>query len=160
MRSDTPSAPSRRLALRSSDGWTLIELLLTMSLALVIMGAAGTVLYTVQSSSNSDTENSNAQVEAQTSLDRMVRELRQGTDVLQAADNQMTVQLNGMQVSYRCDAADPKYPSYNACFRLTAALGASLPSPSAGNLAISRVGNNRGIPFSATPVFAYPCSTE
>jgi len=122
----SPRRETRSL-LRESAGFTLVELLVAMSLFVGVMAAAGALLFTMQKSSYSDTEDANAQVETQTGLDRMVRELRQATAVTLQGDNQITVTLlDGSQLSYKCDTAGPSpYASYNACYRLTAAAGAS-----------------------------------
>ena len=137
------SRVSRLAALRASDGFSLMELLMAMALTVVVMAASGTVLGKFQSSTNSDAENAQSQTEAQASLDRMVRELRQGVDVLTQTANQMTVQLlDGTQLSYKCDEADPNNPLLKACVRLTAAAPpAALPSPTAAMAQVYRISN-------------------
>ena len=145
------SRVSRLAALRASDGFSLIELLTAMALTVVVMAASGTVLGKFQASSNSDAENSQAQAEATASVDRMVRELRQGVDVLTQTGSQMTVQLlDGTQLSYKCDTADPNNSALKACYRLTAAAGATLPTPTAAMAKVYRIAN----PV-AKPVFTY-----
>ena len=153
---------SRLLArFRGSDGFTLMEVMVAMLLTVVVMTAAGKLLYAGQKVSNADTEDATVQADTQSALDRMVRELRQATDVTLQSTGQITVTaLDGSQLSYKCDAADQgaNAGTYNACYRLTAAAGASLPAPSAGNLVIPRLyrTNTAGNPYS---VFGYTLSS-
>lgn len=144
-----------RLSLRASDGFSLFELLVAMTLFIVVLGAAAGVLAPSQKSANDDIANSTSQAEAQAQLDRMVRDLRQGTDVITANPNQMTVLVNGSQVSYKCDSGDLKWTSYQACYKLTAAAGATLPAASAANVVISRLSNGT----TTDPVFTYTLPT-
>jgi type II secretory pathway pseudopilin PulG len=144
-----------RISLRSTDGWTLFELLFAMTMFIGVLAAAGAILAPAQKSANDDIENSTSQTEAQASLDRMVRDLRQGTDVVTANPNQMTVLVNGSQISYKCDSADLKWTTFQACYKLTAAAGAALPSPSLANVAFSRLINGTV----ADPVFTYTLPT-
>jgi type II secretory pathway pseudopilin PulG len=151
---------TRRISLKACDGFSLPELLVAMTLFIVVVAAAGSVLAPAQRSANDDIENSTSQAEAQAQLDRMVRDLRQGTKIITANDNQMTVLVNdGSQVSYKCDTADTKWTSYNACYRLTAANeAATLSAPGAGNVVVSRVLN--GTTADPTdPVFTYTLPT-
>lgn len=148
-------ARTPRISPRSSDGFSLVELLVAMALFIVVLGAAANVLYTGQKSASTDTENSTSQAEAQAQLDRMIRDLRQGTEVVTQNANQMTVLVNGSQVSYKCDTADPTWTSYRACYKLTAASGATLPSPSASNVVVRRLTNGT----TAAPVFTYTLPT-
>jgi len=143
-----------RARLRASDGFSLFELLFAMTLFLFVLGAAGSLLYSAQKSAGDDVENSTSQSEAQAQLDRMVRDLRQGTDVITANPYQMTVLVNGSQVSYKCDSNDLKWTNYKACYRLTAAAGATLPTPTAADVVISRVINGTTADPS-TAVFTY-----
>jgi type II secretory pathway pseudopilin PulG len=151
----TRATRTRRVSLRSSDGWTLFELLFAMSMFIVVLTAAGAVLGPSQRDANSDIENSTSQAESQAQLDRMVRELRQGTDIVTASPNQMTVLINGNQVSYRCDYQDLRFGStYNACYRLTAgAPPAALPSPTVATEVVPRLSNG------TLPVFDYTVPT-
>ena len=153
-RHDNP-ARIRRVSLKASEGFSLMELLMAMTLFLVVLGAAGAVLGPAQRSANDDIENSTSQAEAQASLDRMVRDLRQGTDVITANPNQMTVLVNGSQISYKCDSQDLKWTTFQACYKLTAAAGATLPAPTAANVVFSRLLNGTV----ADPVFAYTLPT-
>src|SRR3954469_123151 len=153
-RHDNP-ARIRRVSLKASEGFSLMELLMAMTLFLVVLGAAGAVLGPAQRSANDDIENSTSQAEAQASLDRMVRDLRQGTDVITANPNQMTVLVNGSQISYKCDSQDLKWTTFQACYKLTAAAGATLPAPTAANVVFSRLLNGT----TADPVFAYTLPT-
>src|SRR3954454_16603805 len=116
-RHDNP-ARIRRISLKSSDGWTLFELLFAMAIFIGVLAAAGAILGPAQKSANDDVENSTSQAESQAQLDRMVRELRQGSDIVTASANQMTVLINGNQMSYRCDYQDLQFgSSFNACYR-------------------------------------------
>jgi prepilin-type N-terminal cleavage/methylation domain-containing protein len=146
-----------RLRLRSSDGFSLMEVMMAMALTAVIMGASGTLLYSGQKTSNADSEDATAQSEAQGQLDRMVRDLSQATDVTTQNAGQITVTLlDGSQLSYKCDTADVGNSTYNACYRLTAAAGASLPAASAANEVMPRLFTSNP---SSTPVFTYTLPT-
>ena len=62
----TPNIRARiRIALRSSDGFSLMEVMIAMALTVVVMAAAGSLLYSGQKTSNADTEDATAQSEAQ-----------------------------------------------------------------------------------------------
>jgi prepilin-type N-terminal cleavage/methylation domain-containing protein len=159
-----PQIPARRsrIALRASDGFTLMEVLVAMALTVVVMASAGQLLYAGQKVSSADTENATAQSELQGQLDRMIRDLRQATDVTQQTTGQITViLLDGTQLSYKCDAPDQgaNAATYNACYRLTAAAPpATLPAPGAANLVIPRLyrTNSAGNSYS---VFGYTLSS-
>jgi prepilin-type N-terminal cleavage/methylation domain-containing protein len=162
MGSATPNIRARiRRALRLSDGFTLMEVMMAMALTVVIMASAGSLLYTGQKSATADAENATAQAEAQGQLDRMVRDLRQATDVTTLNAGQITVTLlDGTQLSYKCDAPDQgaDASTYNACYRLTAAAApAALPSPSASNRVIPRLIKQSSSSYSSpsTPIFSY-----
>lgn len=132
-----------------------------MGLTAIIMGASGTILYSAQKTSNGDAEDATAQSEAQGQLDRMVRDLRQGTDVTLQNAGQITVtQLDGTQLSYKCDSPDlgPAGSNYYACYKLTAAAGAALPSPSTANEVIPRLNKTTSTGASYS-VFTYTLPT-
>ena len=143
-----------RVSLRSSDGWTLFELLFAMAMFIGVLTAAGAILAPAQRSATDDTEVATAQSETQAGLDRMVRELRQGVQVQTSDPNQMTVIVSdGTQVSYKCDQADQApWTTFRACYRLTAAAPpAALPSPTPAMLAVRHLSNGTV----ADPVFNY-----
>ena len=152
----TPSeirARPRRLAVRASGGFTLIEVMMAMALTVVIMASAGALLYAGQKVSTGDTEDATAQSEAQGQLDRMIRDLRGATDVKLQNPGQVTItQLDGTALSYKCDSPDltPGNSSYNACYRLTGATDTSLSAPSLSNLVIPRLNKTPATVFGYT----------
>jgi type II secretory pathway pseudopilin PulG len=152
-RHDNP-ARTRRISLKASDGWTMIELLAAMALFMVVLTAAAMVLAPAQRSATDDTEAATAQVEIQSSLQRMVRDLRQGESIVSSSTgpNQMTVLINGTQISYKCDAPDQApWTTFRACYRLTAAENAALPAPTAAMRVVGHLSNGTV----ADPVFNY-----
>lgn len=61
---------------REEDGLTLVELIVTMALALVIFGATLAVLESFQNDNRVELQRNETQDNARTSIDRLVRELR------------------------------------------------------------------------------------
>jgi type II secretory pathway pseudopilin PulG len=75
----------------SEDGWTLIEMLIAASLSLVIIGAAMS-MFTAGLKSQPRARSQSAGVQqAQTAMERMTRELRQGSAVVTATSTQIAV---------------------------------------------------------------------
>src|SRR5437868_12211283 len=63
---------------RSSSGFTLVETLVSMVLALIVFGATLTVLEVFQRDSRFDNMRNEAQDSARTAIDALSRELRNG----------------------------------------------------------------------------------
>ena len=62
--------------MRRNDGFTLVELLITIPLMLVVMGAAFTALQQFETTSRANTRQSEAQDQARNAIDQIVKRLR------------------------------------------------------------------------------------
>jgi prepilin-type N-terminal cleavage/methylation domain-containing protein len=76
---------------RSEDGFTLIEMLIAASLGLIIVGAALSMFVGGVKSQPRATAQSAGVTQAQTAMERMTRELRQGSAVITATATQIAV---------------------------------------------------------------------
>jgi prepilin-type N-terminal cleavage/methylation domain-containing protein len=86
----TMRAPGRE-TLREADGFTLVELLVATVLALVVIGGA-VMAFTasIRSQPRIDSQ-AHAIEQARTTMERLVRELRQGSSVSSASASQLSV---------------------------------------------------------------------
>ena len=100
----------------SEGGFTLVELLVTILILGLVMGATISILTTTQRAVPGDIEASHTIEDAQVGLNRMTRELRQGTNVTiydsGTADttapidgDQITADFGTTRVLYMCDVA-------------------------------------------------------
>jgi len=132
-------------------GYSLIELLLVMSMMVVVLGAVLSLADVAQRSTPKDLERAHAIRDAQVGLDRMTRELRQTHTVVAYSDYTIEVKawVGGQerQITYDCSDPQPSETGYNRCIRKEIASTASYP-------VISRILNG---PSSSTPspVFTY-----
>jgi len=112
---------------RDESGFTLIEVLLVSAMLVVILGAIAGLATTAERMTPVANESALHLVEAQTGLDRMVREIRSGHnvaagsspaavtfDVRQRSDGVTT------QVTYDCNAAHPAGGALRRCVRRVA----------------------------------------
>lgn len=157
----------RRLS-RDEAGFTLTELLVTMSLLSIVMAATLGLLDTQAKVTPRETERAHAIRDAQVGLHGMTRELRQATSIITATPSQMVVELakGGVQrrVGYKCDERpvvdDPSNPyddGYLRCSRLEGPAGAALPSYVDGTSVIERLQNPNVFTYSpsaADPTYA------
>jgi len=155
MRSSLNAARGR---LRDQRGVGLVELVMAMSLFLIVMTAALTVMEAGERVGPKDTERAHAIQEQQVGLYRMVRELRQAHQVLGTSPRSMEVLVriarNGTHesrhVAYYCNEESP-----GKCIRKEATIGQ--PLPATGELVIDRVLNWSS---SSQPVFQFPDDTS
>lgn len=156
---------ARRLAPASDQsGFTLIELLVAASLLAVILVALLAPLTTVDHLYPQDVAWSQQVSAGQAGLQRMADDLRQATDILGATSNSVYFEatLGGqqLQVYYECDIAatasstNPYEQTYDQCRGVTAAVGATLPAISTGDLIVDHVLNNTTYDPN-DPVFTY-----
>lgn len=144
--------------MRDQRGYTLVELLVAMSLTVVVLAGIVTMLVLAARVQARDSRYAYAQDDARTGLDRMVNEIRQAVSVVASGPNfvDMNVYLNSggepqeYQVYYECDIPQPG-TSYNECVRVQAAVGASLPSLSTGDPVITNLENGTA----TEPVFTW-----
>ena len=139
-------APARS----GESGFTLAEVLAAMTIFAVLLGATVMFLTTAEVNSSRDTETANAAQEAQTGLDRMVRELRQASSVVVADPNTLDVIVGDKQIRYQCGVEDPADSRYRRCLRSAGAVGA-LPAGTGGEVVVARLLNGTA----ARPVFTY-----
>jgi type II secretory pathway pseudopilin PulG len=76
---------------RSEEGWTLVEMLVAASLGLLIVGAALSMFVGGLQSQPRAAAQSAGVTQAQTAIERMTRELRQGSAVVTATSTQIAV---------------------------------------------------------------------
>jgi type II secretory pathway pseudopilin PulG len=148
--------------LRRQQGYTLVELLVAMSLTVVVLGGIVTTLVLAARVEARDSRYAYAQDDARVGLDRMVNEIRQAVNIVSSGPNfvDMNVDLSTAgqtqeyQVYYECDIPQPG-TSYNECVRVQAAVGASLPSLSTGDPVITNLQNGTA----TNPVFTWAPSS-
>jgi Tfp pilus assembly protein PilW len=75
----------------SEEGWTLVEMLLAASLGLIIVGAALGMFTSGLKSQPKATAQGAGVTQAQTAMERITRELRQGLGVITATSSQISV---------------------------------------------------------------------
>src|SRR3954454_15750936 len=145
-----------RIASRD-DGFTLVELLVSMTIFLLDLGGTLDVLTDVTRGVVKDDARTEAAADGQIGVGRMVRELRQAYDVIEMTGSAVDVyaRVSGQNVRLRfdCDApftpddpANPYDQNYRRCVRRTAAvtdLSSTVPPTrpdlSAGSVVIDRI---------------------
>lgn len=143
-------------------GFSLIELLVSMALFAVVLGAILALLDTTAKLAPRDQERPQAIREAQVGLERMVRELRQATVVnyvdASSIDVLVTLKTGERNVRYDCNQLPrPDKPGdYRRCERREAALGAPLPALGSGTDIVTRVINHRTSAPVFTPTYVTP----
>ena len=115
---------------RADEGFTLIEVLVAMSIFFVILGVTLGLLTNVARGVKKDEARTQAAEEAQIGVGRMVRELRQADEVVDMTGSAMDVIAriggNSVHLRYDCDVASPDDPGnpfdqfYRRCVRRTA----------------------------------------
>lgn len=133
----TPCArPSRRAAShRGEAGYTLIELLVAMSMFAIVLAAVMTLWDTASNAGYNEGERNSALAEQTTGLDRMVRDLRQAfqingpkspttssdwIDIVDRATVNGTAQQD-YRIIYDCSKTDPSNSALHACYRYQSA---------------------------------------
>jgi Tfp pilus assembly protein PilW len=131
-----------------------MELVVSMGMALVVLGATVTALVYGMREQARSADYSYAQSDARTGLDAMVSQIRQATNIVADGPNfiDFDVNLGGIayQVYYECDVPQTG-TSYNKCVRLQTTVGATLPALSTGTTVIGDVTNGTV----ANPVFTF-----
>jgi prepilin-type N-terminal cleavage/methylation domain-containing protein len=134
------------------DGFSLIELIVVMTILTVALGAILTVVERTTRISNEDRERAHAIRSAQVELDRVVREARQAFRVNPSTGNRLDVTLTRggttRRVVYDCSVAHPTMAATKRCTRQEVLADGSL---TAAQVAIDRVRN--------ATVFAYTPAT-
>lgn len=137
--------------LKHEDGFSLVELLVASTMLVVIMLATFSMLEASTGQAGRETERASAIGEAQTGLDRMVRELRHARSIYStgphALDVQVTRGTSTRRVVVNCDAAHPTDGALRRC--ITTRDGG------AADVLIDRVVP----PAGSTPTFTYTPAT-
>jgi type II secretory pathway pseudopilin PulG len=112
--------PPRSDLRRDEGGFTIIELLVSMSVLLLVLFATLQLLDSSSVMARQETDRAHAVREAQVGLDRMVRELRHAQTVTGTATTfTATLVRQGVTrtVSFTCDAPHPTQPTTRRCLR-------------------------------------------
>jgi prepilin-type N-terminal cleavage/methylation domain-containing protein len=151
---------ARRLATanQSERGFTLVEILVVISLLSIVLAVLMGPMIDSQRIANRQFNYAAAQQSARTGLDSMVAQIRQATAIIASGPNfvEMNVNLQGVSytVEYECDIAQPVTPDgehLNECLRGSTSQGGT-PSMSSGTaIVVSNLRN--GTPSS--PVFTW-----
>ena len=109
--------------MRGEDGFTLVELLVGMSVLLVVMLATLQVLDDSTRLANRDNDRVMAMREAQVGMDKLVRELRHTREVVSATPQVLTVRVlrrsdaTPRQVVFDCSVPHPSAAGLRRCTR-------------------------------------------
>ena len=132
----------RRESPRSERGSILIELIVVCSLLVVVLGAVFAVMSTTASNAPREHERAQSIREAQATLDRMTRELRQAYVVNSTSYVRMDFNIRkatgNRRVAYDC-SVPAATAGQRSCRRYEAAVGAALPAE--GVLVVDRLLN-------------------
>jgi prepilin-type N-terminal cleavage/methylation domain-containing protein len=139
---------------RDQHGFTLIEVLVVLSLLSAVAGLLMAPLVLGQREQTRDANYAFAQQDARNGLDSMVSQIRQATSIISSGPNfvEMTVTLGGVaeHVLYQCDIPQPG-TAYRECLRAQSAFGSALPALSSATVAIPGLTNGTV----SSPVFSF-----
>ena len=147
-------------ASRSESGFTLVELLVSMSLLTVVIGGLLGLAESVLPVAARDQERAHVLNQAQSGMDRMTRELRQATRVVWTSPTTdaiwVEVDRTGttVEVLYDC-RVQPVGKPYRQCVRATGTDPAVSPSAANGRVVIDRVLNGTAAAPTHPSVFAF-----
>jgi prepilin-type N-terminal cleavage/methylation domain-containing protein len=130
---DTRTRLNRRLA--DASGFSLIELLIAMVIAMVMFGTTLTALQVMTGNQNRDQAYAQEVTSTEVSFARLLHDLRQATLFTSVTPNsvafQMAVAGTTYNVAYNCTAADSLGGSYTRCARTQAVAPTAAPAPGA-----------------------------
>lgn len=153
-----PGCPGARLARAGAeqDGFTLIETIVTAVAALVVLGATVTLLNSSQGIQARDSEWALIMQQNRVGLARMVRDIRQASEVKEAGAGAIkfvgTIGGKEMEIKYECKTAQSG-TTYTECVRLAAEKGKALPG--SGPAVATDLLNGASV-FTYTPSSAAP----
>jgi prepilin-type N-terminal cleavage/methylation domain-containing protein len=140
---------------RREEGFSLVELLVVMTMLPIVLGATLMALDTGAKIAPKTIEYGNAVRGADAGVSRMVRELRQAYRVVGATPNAITFDAvyKGVdqRVSYQCDVDEPGGRDLRRCVRVAVAQGGALPALSTGMVVVDQLVNGT----IADPVFSF-----
>ena len=140
--------------LRDEGGFTLMEMLVSMLILTVVVGAIMSALVFTQKTETRDANYTFAQNDARSQLDGMVSQIRQAWNIVSSGPNfvDMDVNLNGTsyQVYYECDIPQPG-TSYNECVRVQTTVGATISTLSGAPVVLTNLTNGTV----GNPVFSW-----
>lgn len=149
-----PPLTAARRILRRDAGASMVEVLVVCALLAGVSGAILSVLDAAAKTVPRDVEWTHAVTESRTGLHRMVREVRQASQINGVTPNRLDFDttINGVprRVMYACDVPTTT-AALRRCVRLEAAPGATLPSPASGETIVARLQNGTA----ADPVFTF-----
>lgn len=147
-----PTVPSRRrtagTALRDERGFTLIEMLITMSIfAVALIAVFGALSALTDNATGTEAYSAEVQ-DAQVGIARITHDLRTAYSIVSAEPNLIEfyqwVNVNGVtqqgDVKYDCSVPQPGTP-YDECTRVQAIYPAALPDPTTGAPIVLRLVN-------------------
>ena len=145
-----PGSVSLQRLAGEQPGFSLVELMVTVSLLIVVLTAILGLLDVTVRLAPKDEERTQVVREAQVGLARMVRELRQAHAVGSASGSFMdvTVVAAGAErhVRYQCDVANPADALTTRCVRREGAPGGDLSAATAGDeVVVDRVLNGAAV---------------
>jgi type II secretory pathway pseudopilin PulG len=139
---------------RAEAGFSLVEVLVGVSLLALVLGAVMTPLIISQRAETRTVNYDWAQQAGRGGLDSMVAEIRQATSFVPSGNAVViTVTLQGvpLTVEYECDVPQPGSTIYRECLRVQVAQGTTLPSINAGSIVLQNLLNGTD----ASPVFTW-----
>jgi type II secretory pathway pseudopilin PulG len=116
----------------SEDGYTLIELLIASSMAIVVLGVTVVLLGTSQRVQARDTERALVMQEGRAGLARMAREIRQASNIEEAGAKASSIDFfatlggTSLEIKFDCNVAQSG-TTYTKCVRYAAEQGKALP---------------------------------
>lgn len=149
---------------RGEAGFSLIELMLVVSLLVVVLTAVLSLAERSTALAPRELERSHVIREGQVGLERMVRDLRGAYRVLATTPSSMEVlatatrTVSGAQVQqdrhilYRCNVPHPTAAGQRRCVKVEAALGTALPALSSGQVVVDRLTRTDVFTFSPSPL--------
>jgi prepilin-type N-terminal cleavage/methylation domain-containing protein len=159
----------------AETGFTLVELLVTMVVLVVVLGATLFILDATSALGRNNIARQNGIQEAESGLARMTKEVREGTLPAGASNFPLTVGdsfdvvefVNDVQtrIYYNCDVVSPTNSGYHQCVRYASTTLATQPGPATPNttaqVVIDRVlnGVSNAAPFN-TAVFTPNSATS
>jgi prepilin-type N-terminal cleavage/methylation domain-containing protein len=121
--------------LRATHGFTLVELLVAMVIALVIFGATLTALQVVTHDQNRNQAYAQEITSTEVAFARLQHDLRQATLFTSVTPNSISFQMaiagTPYNIAYNCSAADSLGGSYTRCARTQAMWPTAAPAPGA-----------------------------